>query len=154
MKYIVYSTKNLKSKINGINRVYIGVYSVNNLEDKDYYLGCGCFINQASTYMYPKTPFQYAVKKYGVKSFEKTILYVYDTLDEALQKEKELLDEKFLNSSHTYNASVCDYKPLYQFDLNGKFCKKWDSEIFDFFGLPKEKFDYAVKNKYKLLNSF
>ena len=53
--YIVFLTKNLESKINGINRIYIGVHQTNpNVFDG--YLGDGIYINKASTYMYPKTP--------------------------------------------------------------------------------------------------
>jgi hypothetical protein len=57
MKYIVYLTKNLKSKINGINKIYVGVHKTKNPEIFDGYIGCGVYIQQPSTYMYPKTPF-------------------------------------------------------------------------------------------------
>ena len=41
MKYIVYLTKNLKSTINGLNRIYIGVHKTENPNIFDGYLGCG-----------------------------------------------------------------------------------------------------------------
>ena len=66
MKYIVYLTKNKKSKVNGEYKIYIGVHKTENPAIFDGYIGCGIYINQPSTYMYPKTPLQYAVKKYGV----------------------------------------------------------------------------------------
>ena len=69
MKYIVYLTTNLKSKIRGINRIYIGVQKTENPEIFDGYMGCSVKINSPPTYMNPKTPFQYAVKKYGTASF-------------------------------------------------------------------------------------
>lgn len=160
MKYIVYLTTNLKSKINGINRIYIGVHKTENPEIFDGYIGCGVKINMPSTYMYPKTPFQYAVKKYGVDAFQRSTLFIYDTAEEAYKKEAELVDINFLKLSHTYNASlggVCYnfYKPLYQFDLNGKLQKKWDysKEAYDFYGIPMEKFQYAIYDKHPLLDS-
>ena len=161
MKYIVYLTKNLKSKINGINKIYIGVHKTENPEVFDGYIGCGVYINQPSTYMYPKTPFQYAVKKYGTNAFERTILFIYDTEIEAYNKEAELVDLNFLKASYTYNAclggiSYNMYKPLYQFDLEGNLKKKWDfsKEAYDFYNLPMEKFEYAIHDKHPLIDSF
>ena len=41
MKYIVYLTKNKKSKINGQYRIYIGVHATEHPEVFDGYIGCG-----------------------------------------------------------------------------------------------------------------
>lgn len=160
MKYIVYLTKNLKSKINGINKIYVGVHKTKNPEIFDGYIGCGVYIQQPSTYMYPKTPFQYAVKKYGTNSFERSILYIYDNENEAYLKEKEIVDINFIKLSHVYNACLGGkcynmYKPLYQFDLKGNLKKKWEfsKEAYDFYNLPMEKFEYAIHDKHPLLDS-
>ena len=64
MKYIVYLTKNKKSKINVPSLFYIGVHATENPEVFDGYIGCGVKIQQPSTFKYPKSAFQYAVKKY------------------------------------------------------------------------------------------
>lgn len=160
MKYIVYLTENLKSKINGQYRIYIGVHKTKNPEIFDGYIGCGVKINQPSTYMYPKTPFQYAVKKYGVKAFKRTTLFIYDTKEEAYNKEKELVDINFLKLDYTYNSCLGgayynNYKKLYQFDLSGELQKIWDYSIeaYEFYGIPIERFEYAIQNKHPLLNS-
>lgn len=161
MKYIVYLTLNKKSKINGINKIYVGVHQTDCPDIFDGYIGCGVYINQPSTYMYPKTPFQYAVKKYGVDSFYRITLYIFDTKEEAYEKEKQIVDLNFINLDYTYNAclggvSYCMYKPLYQFDLKGNLKKEWDisKDAYDFYGLPMEKFEYAVHDKHVLLDSF
>lgn len=160
MKYIVYLTKNLKSTVNGQNKIYIGVHKTENPDIFDGYIGCGVYINQPSTYMYPKTPFQYAVKKYGTAAFERTTLYIFDNEEEAYNKEAELVDINFLKLSHTYNAclggiSYNMYKPLYQFDLKGNLKKKWkfSKEAYDFYNLPMEKFEYAIHDKHPLIDS-
>lgn len=160
MKYIVYLTKNLKSKVNGHNKIYIGVHKTENPDIFDGYIGCGVYIQQASTYMFPKTPFQYAVKKYGTNSFERTTLYIYDTEEQAYKKESELVDLDFIKLDYTYNACLggihyCMYKPLYQFDLEGNLKKKWEysKEAYDFYNLPMEKFEYAIHDKHPLLDS-
>ncbi len=160
-KYIVYLTTNNVEKINGINRIYIGVHETKNPEIFDGYIGCGIYINQPSTYMYPKTPFQYAVKKYGTKSFIRQILYIYDNEDDAYKKEEEIVDVDFLKLDYTYNACLggkhyYNYKKLYQFDLNGNLVKIWEysKEAYEFYGLPMEKFEYAIHDKHPLLNFF
>lgn len=158
-KYIVYITKNKKEKINGINRIYIGVHKTKNPNIFDGYIGCGVYVNQPSTYMYPKTPFQYAVKKYGVNSFERQILYIYDNYIEAYNKEREIVNLEFLKLDYTYNACLggihyYNYKSLYQFDLNGNLIKKWEysKEAYDFYGYPMERFEYAIHDKHPFLN--
>lgn len=76
MKYIVYLTKNKESKINGINRIYVGVHKTENPNVFDGYIGCGVKIQQASSYMNPKSPFQYAVKNMELKLLRE-LLYLY-----------------------------------------------------------------------------
>lgn len=158
MKYIVYLTKNLKSKVGELNKIYIGVHQTENPDIFDGYLGCGVYINQPSTFMYPKTPFQYAVKKYGTKAFERTILYIFNTPEEAYEKELELVNDTFLNSDHTYNycSSVNNISPLYQFNTTGELEKKWNYslEAYDFYGESPKKFQFAISNKSKFLNSY
>ena len=72
MKYIVYQTVN---KVN--NKIYIGVHGTET-DDFDGYIGNGISIYRPATYMNPKTPFQFAVKKYGVKNFIRTTLKEFD----------------------------------------------------------------------------
>lgn len=160
MKYIVYLTTNLKSKINGINRIYVGVHQTKDPEIFDGYIGCGVYVNQPSTYMYPKTPFQYAVKKYGTDNFKREILYIFDSESEAYRKEAEIVDINFIKQPHVYNVSLGGKeswylgRSIYQFDLNGKLLKKWNYavELYDFTGIPRERFNYAIFNKHPLLN--
>ena len=69
--YTVYRTIN---DLTG--RYYIGVHKTDNPNDD--YLGSGLLIKRA-------------VKKYGVKHFTKEIMFCYDNLTEALDKESELV---------------------------------------------------------------
>ena len=45
MKYIVYLTLNKKSKVNGINKIYVGVHQTDCPDIFDGYIGCGVYIN-------------------------------------------------------------------------------------------------------------
>lgn len=161
MKYIVYLTKNLKSFVDGHNRIYIGVHKTENPNIKDNYYGCGCKKGQPSTYMYPKTPFQYAFKKYGADAFERTTLFVYDDENSAYNKEAEIVDIDFLKLSYTYNACLggkhyCKFKKLYQFDTKGVLKHVWEysKEAYEFYGYPMEQFEYAIHHKHLFLDSY
>ena len=69
MKYQIFITTCTKSQVNGLNRILIGLH-----EASTDYLGEGVYASQASSFMYPKTPFQEAVKHYGINAFVKTVL--------------------------------------------------------------------------------
>lgn len=161
MKYIVYLTVNNKSKIDGKNRIYIGVHQTENPNIFDGYIGCGVYVNKPSSYMYPKTAFQYAVKKYGTDAFVRYILYIYDSRDEAYNKEAEIVNKDFVKLSHVYNISlggIYNYqcRKIYQFDLNGKLLKEWNSIIdaSDFYGYSISRFKSALRWKCVFLNCF
>ena len=136
-KWIVYNTVNI---IN--NKYYIGVHKTIDPEIFDGYIGCGVMVNSPSSYMYPETPFQSAVKKYGPGNFKRSVLYVFDNAKEAYEKEKEIVNANFVRRKDVYNACLGGantilLNPINQFDLNGNFIKTWDFIIdaADFFGI-------------------
>ena len=129
MKYIVYETTNLVN-----NKIYIGVHKTEDPDKFDGYLGCGVYVNQPYTYAHPKTHFQFAVKKYGPNNFKRIVLAVFETLQEASDLERELVNEEFLSRSDVYNmilGGVDDnfyiVVPTYQYDLEGNFIKEYES---------------------------
>lgn len=150
MKYQVFITTCLKSQINDLNRVLLDIHE----ENKDY-LGDGVFANQASSFMYPKTPFQEAIKKYGTNSFVKSILFESNDYEEAYKQFKLLLKQKLAKSSHFYNWNENPtYPTLYQFSKEGNLLKEWNREIIDFYGLPYERYLQAAECGGYLLNSY
>ena len=70
--HVIYKTTN-----NLNNKIYIGYHSTDNLTDD--YLGSGKILNEA-------------INKYGIQNFSKEILYVFPTKEEALEKEKEIVN--------------------------------------------------------------
>lgn len=156
MKYIVYCTTN---KIN--NKIYIGVHKTENPEIFDGYIGCGVKISMPSTYAKPKTAFQYAVKKYGIKNFNRTILFIYDTAEEAYNKEKEIVNEDFIKLNTNYNMILGGGEdrptdPINQFDDDGILVKRWETltEASEFFNCPEKSFKNAMLYKEKLFGYF
>ena len=95
MKYIIYLTKCNKEKIDGKCKIYVGMKSVINPDEFDGYLSNNINIKQPASFMYPKTPLQCAVKKYGVESFERITLYEFDRLRDAKRQLTEILTPEF-----------------------------------------------------------
>jgi len=86
MNYTVYqTTNNINSKI------YIGMHTTDDLNDE--YLGSGLHLSRA-------------IKKSGIENFTKKILFVYDSEEQMVAKEVELVNEDFVARSDTYNLRV------------------------------------------------
>ena len=86
MFHYVYCIENL---ING--KVYVGKHSTSNLDDE--YMGSGTLLNRA-------------IKKHGVENFRKHILETFQTSEEALEFEKQLVTEELVADDNTYNLTV------------------------------------------------
>lgn len=129
-KWIVYLTVNTVNK-----KTYIGVHKT----DKDIfdgYLGCGVYTNRPATYKFPKTPFQCAVKKYGIDKFIRTTLSTFDNELEAYKEEEFLVDEEYVRNPNTYNLIIGgrlntnhanQYKEVHMYDITGEYIKSFQT---------------------------
>jgi group I intron endonuclease len=86
MFFTIYKTTNTQN-----GKFYIGKHQTENLSDG--YLGSGSAIKEA-------------IKKYGKNSFDKEILFIFETEAEMNQKEKEILTEEFISDRNNYNRGV------------------------------------------------
>lgn len=82
----------ITNKING--KIYIGVHRTDNLDDG--YLGSGIIIKRAK-------------EKYGIENFEKEILEYFDTYQDALNKERKIVNITFIEDSNNYNIKEGGY---------------------------------------------
>jgi hypothetical protein len=82
----IYQTTNL---ING--KIYIGKHSTDNINDG--YMGSGVNLTKS-------------IKKYGKENFIKTILHLCSNEQEAFDKEKELVNESFVQRKDSYNIAI------------------------------------------------
>jgi hypothetical protein len=85
MYYIIYKITNIHN-----NKFYIGSHQTPDLNDN--YFGSGIYIRNA-------------LKKYGVDSFKKEILFYLDSKEEMLAKETEVLQQ--YKTDRTYNLKFC-----------------------------------------------
>lgn len=132
MKYIVYKTTCLVN-----NKIYVGVHKTENPEIFDGYLGNSLWINKTDKIKNPQYAFHFAVKKYGINNFKRDVLYVFDTAEEAYQKESEIVNLKFIESDKTYNVALGGKgniklpKTVYQFDLSGNLLNTFEYGVID-----------------------
>lgn len=97
----IYKTRNV---ING--KEYIGVHSTDKLFDG--YIGNG-IKSQKDAIRHNKaynSPFVSAVVKYGYDFFIKEILYFFETYEQALLKEEELVNIDYIKRAENYNVKV------------------------------------------------
>jgi len=158
-KYIVYQTININN-----NKIYVGVHKTKDPSIFDGYIGNGVNIYHPSTYVKPKYPFQYAVKKYGTSSFRRSVLYIFDNDKMAYNKEAEIVNEEFIKRSDTYNVILSGKihptyyirSCIYQFDLQGNLVKKWNDiyDVSEFLCTWKESVYSAIRHKSRLYNFY
>lgn len=87
IKYIVYKTTNLINQ-----KIYVGLHKTETVEFDGYY-GSGKMI-------------KWALEKYGVENFVRETLFEFDTLIEARDKERSIVNYEFLQSDLVYNIAV------------------------------------------------
>jgi len=117
------------------NKIYIGVHKTE-YNDFDGYIGCGVNIKRPATYKKSKTPFQYAVNKYGIDKFIRTTLHIFDNEDDAYKKEAELVNEEFVRRADTYNLILGgrlntnhanQYKEVHMYDISGEYIRSFET---------------------------
>lgn len=128
VKYIVYLTVN---KVNF--KSYIGVHK-STRPTFDGYIGCGIKYKNDTILSKPKTPFQFAVKKYGYDNFHRITLGEFDNEKDAYALEVSLVTKAWIESDATYNVALggkagenASNKPVLKYDSEGNFVKEYKS---------------------------
>jgi len=99
MKYIVYLTVN---KING--KIYVGVHKTRTPHQFDGYIGNGLTVGNRK--FDACTPFRRAIKKYGMDSFTRHTLMVFENSQEAYDIEEKIVTMEFVKSHKSYNVAL------------------------------------------------
>lgn len=94
MFHIIYKTTNTRN-----NKIYIGYhFQKSDPYNFDGYLGSGKRLGKA-------------IEKYGIDSFSRETLYVFENEKDALEKESELVNENFIQRNDVYNMTLGGGKP-------------------------------------------
>lgn len=89
MKHIIYQITNTRN-----GKIYIGYHGTDNINDG--YMGSGTYLKNALK----------IAKFIGDESMIKEILHEFETKEEALQMEKQIVNDEFVNREDTYNLKV------------------------------------------------
>jgi hypothetical protein len=81
------------------------MHKTKNLQDN--YMGSGKLIKRA-------------IKKYGVENFTKEILFIFDASEEMFNKEKEIVNQLFIESDNTYNIIEGGFGDCSHMNKNGR----------------------------------
>lgn len=129
-EYVVYLT------INTCNlKIYVGVHGTET-KTFDGYLGCGVYTTRPASYKNPKTPFQYAVYKYGITCFKRIEIGRFNTAEEAYKLESMIVTPDFIKKPNTYNValggqfhneSANPSKKIYVYNLQGTYIMEFPS---------------------------
>ena len=122
MSTTIYSaeTKSLVPLFPDASGYYHLIYMIVNKINNKIYIGKHLTKNPYDDYMGSGKSLKAAIKKYGSKNFEKSILHCFDSEDEAYLKESEIVDENFVKRQDTYNMK-CGGKGFKSCELKGKF---------------------------------
>lgn len=105
------------------NYLYHTVYRITNLLDGKIYIGAHSTSNLDDGYMGSGKHLRRAYKTHGIENFKKEILFIYDTLEEAFNKEAEIVTEEFVKDNSNYNIALGGVRPSRGF-LGGKHTDK------------------------------
>lgn len=121
MHHFIYKTTNI---LNG--KYYIGVHSTDDIGDG--YLGSGVALKDA-------------IAKYGKENFQRVILEYFDSAEKAFEKERELVNQAFVDLEETYNLKIGGY---------GGYIGK---DFYDLYSISRKNYKYSDSVKQKMSQS-
>jgi len=81
-------------------------YKITNLVNNKYYYGVHKTNNIDDGYMGSGKRLKYAFGKYSIENFKKEILEYFNTYEDALKYESEIVSERLVNDNNCYNLKI------------------------------------------------
>lgn len=82
------------------------IYKITNHINGKIYVGAHQSPNENDGYMSSSQLVKYAIAKYGVENFSKSVLHILDSRLEMFDKEREIVNEEFVKRKDTYNIKL------------------------------------------------
>lgn len=127
------------------------VYKITNLENNKYYFGVHSTKDMDDGYMGSGKLLKKDIKEFGIECFEREIIHIAETREEALLKEKELITVDVLKDENCYNLifgggavrTIPEKRALFnknakQYTIREPKFKRFDEEYYYEFKLIKE----------------
>ena len=89
--------------------MYYTIYKITNTINNKIYIGAHATKNLLDDYMGSGTVLARAKEKYGIVSFAKEILHIFEDEKSMYAKEKEIVTEYFCNQQDNYNVRIGGY---------------------------------------------
>lgn len=81
-------------------------YKITNLVNNKFYYGVHKTDNIADNYMGSGKRIKYAIKKYGIENFKKEIICYFETYEEVLKYESEIVTVDLIQNENCYNIRL------------------------------------------------
>ena len=109
---------------------YIGIHSTSDISDG--YMGSGTYLKRA-------------IKKDGIDSFEREVLKIFNSREELLEAERQIVDLSFIERQDTYNLAIGGSGCKKYIYVNGEVKTIIPSQLF-------ERFNNDIYYSVKLIN--
>ena len=117
---------NINNSFIGVDNYYHYFYKITNLVNNHFYYGVHSTKNLYDGYIGSGTRLHKAYKKYGFNSFIKEVIEYFNTEEEMLEKELEVVNEDLILNNECYNIAIGGGKSLF----NKVITKNCKGEIF------------------------
>lgn len=97
---------------------YYSVYQITNLINNKIYIGYHVTDNLNDDYMGSNTHLKNSINKYGFDNFKKETLFILNSYEAMVDKEKELVNEDFVKREDTYNKNLGGKGGFYYLNQN------------------------------------
>lgn len=138
-------------------------YKITNLINNKFYYGVHKTDNIYDGYMGSGTRLKYAYNKYGIENFKKEILKYFNTYDDALLYESNIVTEKLVNDDNCYNLKIggkggngwifANTKNIKTTVIDEKTKKCIRVEVNSDYYKNTENYDFFAKNKVVVIDS-
>ena len=89
-----------------MKKCYYTIYKITNINNGKFYVGMHKTENLDDGYFGSGKMIRSAIVKHGIENFTKEYIHIYETPEEMINSEKEIVNEDFVKRDDTYNINL------------------------------------------------